>query len=823
MRRMIFSVISVIFLTSIAIAPATLAQDTPDIPESVILQHENGVNGAQWNADSTRVLTWDRSGIYIWDSFTGELLETVAEDNYHHVSWNGDESGVLATNGTSVSLFGDHPFTITNEADENWYIYRFFWNDDYSQFATINVDGTASVYTGDTGELLFNMQADPDSSRIPAINWVEWVDTDHILAFSGSQNLAQVFAQGRSPRTSSQYAANQIALWDVNTEGWLYTQSVAGEVQRITWNPSHSQLLINSGNVNEQWNVLAGELIRSFDETYSHVSWLDDNRIILTHFYELPPTNPRYNSPPPPDQPDFTIISARSGEALSSYTSSAFETYRAITVPMSNYGILLHFNGITGSVSILDESLNRIAVGIGSYDLRFSHYGPHYAVTINNTLFVIDARTGYVLNYVPAFTNIRYSPIFEWSPDGSRFLQVNHEENQVIISPIDSSNLDIGYTHYEEISFVDGWTYTGFQSPYVEQSAASYIHTSIAWDSDSSYFYGWGRCARAGCLYVFDVENHEVVYQSNAPLPYSEGRLSPDGSHLFLWTPPTSDMNVFIFNLNTETLAGEQEFLEFEINDAIWSPDGSTIALIDYSDYLHLWRNNEITASFELNGRFEDVQWVDDALYLVESNRPGITVTDVLANEVLLTRDDSNVLGWRGHTSELILYGTNTIELVNLTTGETRQLITEQNTDFVITSLALSDDGSLLVYATDEAVYRIEFEDGTTNRYEVSDSFGGISISPNNQYVATYADAILNLETGEIRSIDLYGNFYWSPSSTHIATLGAEEVIVTEVATGEQFTIPLSLYPIYEIAWSSDGTQLLLRDDLGVFIWNVAD
>jgi hypothetical protein len=59
--------------------------------------HEDAVNGAAWNADETRILTWsDDNTARVWDAETGdELARLNHEDAVNGAAWNADETRIL--------------------------------------------------------------------------------------------------------------------------------------------------------------------------------------------------------------------------------------------------------------------------------------------------------------------------------------------------------------------------------------------------------------------------------------------------------------------------------------------------------------------------------------------------------------------------------------------------------------------------------------------------------------------------------------------------------------------------------------------------------
>jgi len=60
------------------------------------LDHADWVNGAIWNNDESRIMSWSHTRVYLWDE-NGELITQLPHDNLvNGAAWNSTESQILS-------------------------------------------------------------------------------------------------------------------------------------------------------------------------------------------------------------------------------------------------------------------------------------------------------------------------------------------------------------------------------------------------------------------------------------------------------------------------------------------------------------------------------------------------------------------------------------------------------------------------------------------------------------------------------------------------------------------------------------------------------
>ena len=144
---------------------------------NLILHHEgsiNGVNGATWNGEESRILTWSFDGaIRIWDAATGKNLFTFShKDSVNGAAWNRDKSRILTWSFDDTAKVwdaatGELLFSLPSDGH---FIKIALWNRDESRILLGTAGGFLRVYYTHTLELA--EQACQYTTR--NFNWEEW-------------------------------------------------------------------------------------------------------------------------------------------------------------------------------------------------------------------------------------------------------------------------------------------------------------------------------------------------------------------------------------------------------------------------------------------------------------------------------------------------------------------------------------------------------------------------------------------------------------------------------------------------------------------------
>lgn len=206
---------------------ASLLEDYNSPLKLLSLQHRDPVQGAQWNSDQTRILTWTYSGLFVWDARTGDVIFSHPSDEFiDGAQWSHDGTRIVSWSGTVVLT---------------------------SQPAAVSVWDVA------TGQLLVSMNHVP-GAEIRGVRWS--ADDSHLLSWSGDRTAR---------------------VWDAATGDLLVTLNHSDGVDDARWNRDETRIMTVSNLGVFVWDAAFGERLATMqhdDQVYGAAWNRDESRIL---------------------------------------------------------------------------------------------------------------------------------------------------------------------------------------------------------------------------------------------------------------------------------------------------------------------------------------------------------------------------------------------------------------------------------------------------------------------------------------------------------------------------------------------------------------
>jgi WD40 repeat protein/DNA-binding CsgD family transcriptional regulator/tRNA A-37 threonylcarbamoyl transferase component Bud32 len=229
--------------------------------EQLFLLHDAPVNGAVWNANETRLLTWSEDGTArVWDAVTGAPLLTLHHaDSVLGAAWNRAETRILTWSNDGTARVWDadgNPLFSLLHTDT---VRGAIWNRDETRFLTWSSNNTARVWDAVTGAVLLTLDHD-----------------DHVRGAVWNRDETRLLTWSNDARAR---------VWDATSGAEHLVLEHDGPVWGAAWNRDETQILTWSwDNAARVWNVADGSLLLTLQhaDSVAGARWNADETRILT-------------------------------------------------------------------------------------------------------------------------------------------------------------------------------------------------------------------------------------------------------------------------------------------------------------------------------------------------------------------------------------------------------------------------------------------------------------------------------------------------------------------------------------------------------------
>jgi WD40 repeat protein len=414
----------------------------------------NGLRGLSFSPGSGSLAGWadpqDASpGILLWETSTGELLETLPVDwvgiDSPVLTWNGDQPALLATqvfdpgagpegDAWSIRLIDLGRGQVSESAAQHRPATAFALTPQGSSLLTFTGDGIAEwdVATGQQirSSDLHGMATGPAAwsgdGRLLALRMVEAIAVVDLQrgevsgTFSMPDGPGAVAFDSHGERLAAVNWDGDVTVWETRTGERLAAWETDEDIRHLAWGGMGDIVIGSSwhGPI-AAWRVSARERIGALEGYYpppADIAWSPDaTRLAITA--RLADRGLLLIWEPTGGAPMQTITDAALGAAAWSPDGREFAAFRGD-------GRLVIFNTQTWRV---ERSFPLDDVGVT--DLAWSPDGSRLALALGDRqVWVVDAATGRVLLRVDLLPDWPPSPEFpanpvtsvSWSPDGAR-------------------------------------------------------------------------------------------------------------------------------------------------------------------------------------------------------------------------------------------------------------------------------------------------------------------------------------------------------------------------------------------------------------------
>lgn len=563
--------------------------------ENAHFAHNDDVQGALWNGDETRLLTYTNSETaYLWSS-DGALLANLSHDSsVRGAVWSPDSSYFLTwTNADAVNLWTADG-TLQTQLIHDDRVTGAMWRDDSTQIITWSADATIRVW--DTSGMQLGTATHENtvsdviwsSNRTQLISW----STDRTVrlwdASAGSDPVLMTIV--------SHEESARIRDVQVNHDGTRFLTLGGDDTARI-WDTTGTQL---TSFVHT--DTISGGL---WDNDGSHIVTWDDNGQVMLWDASL---TGDIASPMITLLHDDRVLGARwksDGTQLLTWSADTF---------ISIWDTSQLWNGIVPELPILDFSQLATGVKWNSDESLILSWSP------NETATIWDAVTGQSLTTFPhddaivgATWNIAETQVLTWSadntariwqadgniqwrldeslampnatsqptligdgtvasPDGASSLVITNNEASVTTSagtfPLDSKEFVDGATWSPSGTLIATWGVDTVEiwrtdGTLVESLAPKGEIFGVVWHDNEDRILFW---VDDNTVQVWDIDSAELIYQFNHPSQVLWADWNSDHSRINVWL--TADTaRVWIVNIPTLLGFAETRYLTDLNND----------------------------------------------------------------------------------------------------------------------------------------------------------------------------------------------------------------------------------------------------------------
>jgi WD40 repeat protein/class 3 adenylate cyclase len=583
--------------------------------------HDSWLWGGTWSPSGDRILSssYDRTA-RVYDAATGEVLHVLSGHGGFYSAWSPDGTRISTwyeTEGTVTiwdAATGEVMFSLSHGEPSNRALSYDGWSPDGSRIVTAGRDQTARVWDAWTGEeqlVLTGHEAtvvtaafSPDGSRIVTGSWDGiarvWDATtgEHQLTLAGHASTPWPRWSPSGDRILT--ARDGLAIvWDASTGEQLHLFRCLPGSTSARWSPDGSMVAaggaggeltvwdsgrgvelahiqVHPGDYRFQWFPDSERIITAGDEGYAKIWKVSTAQLRVScepdcHYFSTGwGTAPTWS----PDGRYFAT-GYYGGLAVAWDAASGEEIWR---LQYEQAGELMN-----GGVTYVDWSPtgDRFLTADGDGNIK-----------------IWDAATGdELLTFLASAEPLVTVIVARWSPDGTRIVSASEDGTAKVWDAIGGEML-LGFAEHAPLcvdwssdgtrivsgaedgtaKVWDASTGTVLRDLMPEDFAFSV--TGVAWSPDD------GRIATfsADSLgRIWDAQTGEEVLQFSAPLRANPVFWSPSGDRLLTSGWPGA-AQVWDAHSGREVLAIQQGVF----TNAMWSPDGSLLAITDMSDNVQI-------------------------------------------------------------------------------------------------------------------------------------------------------------------------------------------------------------------------------------------
>ncbi|MEM7530951.1 MAG: AAA family ATPase [Chloroflexota bacterium] len=255
--------------------------------------HTLSVDGARWNANESRILTWGYDAARLWHGADGRKIATLAAhaESTSGALWNLDESRILTWGGDGTAMLwnGVDGSAIEHLVVHSEWIGGSMWNADESRILTWSGDGTAWLHDADGREIATLV------GHTDTIHGATWnADGSRILTWSSDGTARLWDGQEEHETATSGWVHSFVRKIGSVTTGESGTSrrplaTLKGHTDRVDgalWNASESRILTwSSDNTARLWNGVDGREVATLGGYTGFIEgalWNADGSCILT-------------------------------------------------------------------------------------------------------------------------------------------------------------------------------------------------------------------------------------------------------------------------------------------------------------------------------------------------------------------------------------------------------------------------------------------------------------------------------------------------------------------------------------------------------------
>lgn len=719
---------------------------------SLSLAHDDGVLGAMWLDDGSRILSYafDQT-LVIWDADSGEPLHTFTFDfALEDVVLNAGQTLALARTGQfgdPVRLLDIGDGTIIAELDivnrENYANHARFSADESRVFVTTEsgfiIDGELLVFDAATGDLLTRIQ--------------QGDDFDELVFNSDETRLI----------TWSEVSGQPLQVWNLETgesEMEIYHSGVLGFYLDALWTADDSQFIINCLDCGENdtdqlqiYDAAAGEQIGTitFDATIQVMRWNADKSLLMVGtgnvllFYDLSIWKPLfalqgegviYDAEWNGDESQVLvreenvvhILDVMSGEQIARFAEA--ERVESAQWSADESRVLM---ATANKVSVWDVASSQRCIDITpEISVRAAAWNADESrimISDGNAVTVYDSQHGAQL---PNFASDRTVRGVQWSAGGAQLLTYG-EDGSIRLWGVNQAE---PLRTMQEAAWVNGvrwnadesqlfswmadstlsiWDMAAGERTWQGSAAAEWV-TDAFWSADSSQIFivAQPELYDTGQILHLDVTSGELTTLIDHPLPFSVAMLNSDETQILTYASSDFDFleftgEIILWDAATGEAVNELD-LEYPVWDAKWSADETRVLAnvglsteIEQIGYAVIWD----IASGDLirlphERQINQLAWNSDESQILTVSDDGTAVVWGAEGEAQFTLAHSEwgLEGrWTDDEAFIITWHPDSIKVWDAGDGSERYTLTHPQEE-KFTRVSLSPSGGMIAAAT---------------------------------------------------------------------------------------------------------------------------
>jgi WD40 repeat protein len=728
------------------------------------------LNGATWNADESRVLTWG-FGARIWDVKSQKPLLTIAADsNVVQASWSKDESRVLTWAGDQIGTIWDA------SSGQSLYVFKAgnktgqaAWNPAKDAVLFWSAGHQAQIVDAKTGTVRLSLPLNDATS-------VAWNSSGMMIATA---------------------AGADISIWDTQSGSALATFSASAAVNNLVWGPASDRLFTWSGdNLVTMWDWSNKKVLLTFQETAptpgNSASMFGGIRFDSNEAHILTWTG---NQAHVWNSADGSTVTLNHNDTV---YGGAWNFDDSQLATWSNDGTVRIWDAKNGYVQLYALSHTASAYGAAWHPSKNMILSWSYDTSIK----VWDTSSGQALYNLSGGS---YLSGGQWSGDGNRILTWAHTEAHIFN----------GQNGQGEHNFP---LYT----------AGDVVPTPL-WSQDERQLL---TVSSARTVTVWDADTMQALYTMPHSNPVLGALWSPDETRIVTWTQDgaitlwdatrsaTSKEAKILFTVSYPQLLGVA-WNKAGNQIVAWSKD-RMIAFLDQNDG-HVQR----TLTHDEDGF--TLLWSPDGSRLASWSAAEVKIWDMLTGVLLSTFRHSklNQVAWSADNKQLLAASADgTISMLDTQTGKALSAVTAPA---AVLDIAWNADSSRIFGSIDNGTVMIW--DAVTSKLirtlETTGSIAQMLVSPDGRRVVTAATSnvvtLWDANSGAVLDLYTHGEqvlgAVWNHDTTAVLSWSMDKNAIAEIPGKQSFVLT---HPGYVSGgqWSKDNARILTWSSDGyAHIW----